>query len=129
MAKLYDILVHENPSIYDDGGHNLNIFLSRLLFCFFAEDTHIFPVDGMFTDTLAQHTKSNGSDVAAFLDRLFLKLNTEADNHAPAFLKVFPYVNGDLFRNTINSPNFSTKSRKIILECGEIGRASCWERV
>lgn len=120
MAKLYDILVHENPSIYNDGGHNLNTFLSRLLFCFFAEDTHIFPVDGMFTDTLAQHTKPNGNDVAAFLDRLFLKLNTEIDNEAPAFLKDFPYVNGGLFRDTIQSPNFSTKSRKIILECGEL---------
>jgi len=51
MAKLYDILVTENPNIYDDGGHNLNIFLSRLLFCFFAEDTDIFPIEGMFTDT------------------------------------------------------------------------------
>lgn len=120
MAKLYDILVYENPSIYEDGGHNLNIFLSRLLFCFFAEDTHIFPIDGMFTDTLVQHTKSDGSDVAAFLDRLFLKLNTEIDSQSPAFLKDFPYVNGDLFRNTIQSPNFTTKSRKIILECGDL---------
>lgn len=120
MAKLYDILVYENPSIYEDGGHNLNIFLSRLLFCFFAEDTHIFPIDGMFTDTLVQHTKSDGSDLAAFLDRLFLKLNTEIDSQSPAFLKDFPYVNGDLFRNTIQSPNFTTKSRKIILECGDL---------
>ena len=120
MAKLYDILVHENPSIYEDGGHNLNIFLSRILFCFFAEDTHIFPVDGMFTTTLEQHTQNNGSDVATFLDRLFLKLNTKEDNKAPAFLKEFPYVNGDLFRNTIKSPVFSSKSRKIILECGDL---------
>ncbi len=120
MAKLYDILVHENPSIYEDGGHNLNIFLSRILFCFFAEDTHIFPVDGMFTTTLEQHTQNNGSDVAAFLDRLFLKLNTKEDYKAPAFLKEFPYVNGDLFRNTIKSPIFSAKSRKIILECGDL---------
>src|SRR5680860_1235946 len=56
MAKLYDILVRENPNIYDDGGHNLNIFLSRLLFCFFAEDTDIFQIEGIFTDTLEQHT-------------------------------------------------------------------------
>ncbi|AIJ37067.1 class I SAM-dependent DNA methyltransferase [Flavobacterium psychrophilum] len=120
MAKLYDILVHENPNIYDDGGHNLNIFLSRILFCFFAEDTNIFPVEGMFTDTLAQHTNTNGSDVDSFLDRLFLKLNTEFDNDAPAFLKEFPYVNGGLFNDTIKSPKFSSKARKIILECGEL---------
>ena len=47
MAKLYDILVHENPNIYDDNGHSLNIFLSRLLFCFFAEDTGIFEEEGI----------------------------------------------------------------------------------
>ena len=120
MAKLYDILVHENPNIYDDGGHNLNIFLSRILFCFFAEDTNIFPIEGMFTDTLAQHTNPNGNDVDSFLDRLFLKLNTEFDNDAPAFLEAFPYVNGGLFNNTIKSPIFSAKARKIILECGNL---------
>ena len=120
MAKLYDILVHENPNIYDDGGHNLNIFLSRILFCFFAEDTNIFPIEGMFTDTLAQHTNTNGSDVDAFLDRLFLKLNTEIDKEAPAFLEAFPYVNGGLFNDTIKSPKFSAKARKIILDCGNL---------
>lgn len=120
MAKLYDILVHENPNIYDDGGHNLNIFLSRILFCFFAEDTNIFPFEGMFTDTLAQHTNANGNDVDSFLDRLFLKLNTEIDKDAPAFLEAFPYVNGGLFNDTIKSPKFSSKARKIILECGNL---------
>ncbi len=120
MAKLYDILVHENPNIYDDGGHNLNIFLSRILFCFFAEDTNIFPVEGIFTNTLELHTNRNGSDVDSFLDRLFLKLNTEFDNDAPAFLKEFPYVNGGLFNDTIKSPKFSSKARKIILECGNL---------
>lgn len=120
MAKLYDILVHENPNIYDDGGHNLNIFLSRILFCFFAEDTGIFDEEGIFTNTLAQHTKSDGSDVHSFLNRLFLKLNTEIDSDAPAYLKAFPYVNGGLFRDTIHSPSFSLKARKIILQCGDL---------
>lgn len=120
MAKLYDILVHENPTIYDDGGHNLNIFLSRILFCFFAEDTNIFPIEGMFTDTLAQHTNTNGNDVDSFLDRLFLKLNTEIDKDAPAYLEAFPYVNGGLFKDPIKSPKFSSKARKIILECGNL---------
>lgn len=120
MAKLYDILVHENPNIYDDGGHNLNIFLSRLLFCFFAEDTGIFDEEGIFTNTLAQHTKSDGSDVHLFLDRLFKVLNTEDNSNEPNYLQAFPYVNGGLFRNTIVSPKFSLKARKIILECGDL---------
>ena len=120
MAKLYDILVHENPNIYDDGGHNLNIFLSRLLFCFFAEDTNIFPIEGMFTNTLATHTKPDGSDTHEFLDRLFKVLNTEDNSNEPSYLQEFPYVNGGLFRDTITSPKFSTKARKIIIECGEL---------
>lgn len=85
MAKLYDILVHENPNIYDDGGHNLNIFLSRILFCFFAEDTGIFDVEGIFTNTLGQHTKVDGSDTHTFLDRLFKVLNTKDNSNEPDF--------------------------------------------
>lgn len=120
MAKLYDILVQENPEIYNDGGHNLNIFLSRLLFCFFAEDTAIFHEESIFTNTVKQHTKDNGSDVHLFLDRLFKVLNNEDNRDEPDYLKAFPYVNGDLFRNTIVSPKFNKEARKILLECGEL---------
>jgi hypothetical protein len=120
MAKLYDILVHENPNIYDDGGHNLNIFLSRILFCFFAEDTGIFTEEGIFTNTLGQHTKVDGSDVSTFLDRLFKVLNTEDNSKEVDYLKAFPYVNGGLFRDSIHSPIFSSKARKIILQCGDL---------
>ena len=120
MAKLYDILVTENPNIYDDGGHNLNIFLSRLLFCFFAEDTDIFPVEGMFTDTLEQHTQKEGSDTHSFLDRLFKVLNTKDNSKEAAHFKEFPYVNGGLFRDTIVSPKFTKEARKIIIECGDL---------
>ena len=120
MAKLYDILVHENPNIYDDGGHNLNLFLSRLLFCFFAEDTGIFEEEGIFTNTLAQHTKADGSDVHLFLDRLFKVLNTKDNSNEPTYLQAFEYVNGGLFKDTIVSPRFSLKARKITLECGDL---------
>lgn len=120
MAKLYDILVHENEGIYNDGGHNLNIFLSRLLFCFFAEDTNIFPAEGMFTAALTEHTKADGSDVHEFLNKLFKVLNSEDNSGEALFLQKFPYVNGGLFRDTIHSPKFSIKARKILLECGEL---------
>lgn len=57
MAELYDLLINENLDIYNskESVHNLNIFLSRLLFCFFAEDTEIFEEESIFTNTLAQH--------------------------------------------------------------------------
>ncbi|MEP2059798.1 MAG: DNA methyltransferase [Maribacter litoralis] len=120
MAKMYDILVQENPGIYDDGGHNLNIFLSRLLFCFFAEDTDIFPIEGMFTDTLEQHTQKDGSDTHTFLDRLFKVLNTEDNSNEASHFREFPYVNGGLFRDDIVSPKFTKEARKIIIECGDL---------
>ena len=120
MAKLYDILVNENPSIYDDGGHNLNIFLSRLLFCFFAEDTGIFSLEGVFTDTLEQHTQKDGTDIHTFLDRLFKVLNTEDNSKEASHFKAFPYVNGGLFRDTIVSPKFTKEARNIIIECGDL---------
>ena len=63
MASLYDLLIEENPHIYNSKAsiHNLNIFLSRLLFCFFSEDTDIFE-ENIFTNTLAQHSSENGKD-------------------------------------------------------------------
>jgi len=120
MAKMYDILVNENPGIYEDGGHNLNIFLSRLLFCFFAEDTDIFPIEGMFTDNLAKYTLNDGSDTHTFLERLFKVLNKEDNSGEADPFDKFPYVNGGLFRETIIVPKFTKEARKIIIECGDL---------
>lgn len=122
MAQLYDLLINENPDIYNskETVHNLNVFLSRLLFCFFAEDTEIFDEESIFTNTLAQHTASDGSDMHLFLNQLFLRLNTETGNEFPMHLSRFPYVNGGLFKNTIDSPVFTTKARKILIELGEL---------
>lgn len=119
LAQLYDNLVTDNPDIYKEGSHNLNVFLSRLLFCFFAEDTGIFEKESVFTDTLSLHTAENGHDVHEFLNQLFKRLNTE-DGNFPSYLEQFPYVNGGLFRDDILSPKFSARSRKILLECGDL---------
>lgn len=121
LGELYDILVVDNPDWIAQGSHQLNIFLSRLLFCFFAEDTGIFEVKSIFTETLANNTKKDGSDVDLFLTTLFKKLNTP-DNQGsfePHFDK-FPYVNGGLFRDDIQCPKFSTKARQILLDSGEL---------
>lgn len=121
LGELYDILIVDNPDWIAQGSHQLNIFLSRLLFCFFAEDTGIFDVKSIFTETLANNTKKDGSDVDLFLTTLFKKLNTP-DNQGsfePHFDK-FPYVNGGLFRDDIQCPKFSTKARQILLDSGEL---------
>lgn len=122
MAMLYDLLREENPDIYNSKEqiHHLNIFLSRLLFCYFAEDTGIFKEESIFTDTLVQHTNENGSDTHEFLGRLFQRLNTSNTNDFVEYLKKFPYVNGDLFKDSIDIPIFSLKARKLLIELGNL---------
>lgn len=122
MATLYDHLIEENPDIYQSKEqiHHLNVFLSQLLFCFFAEDTGIFPDDSIFTNTLVQHTDDNGKDTHVFLDKLFARLDSQDTTGLPEFLAKFPYVNGGLFQDKISSPKFSAKARKILVELGEL---------
>jgi hypothetical protein len=117
MAELYDNLITANPNIYNskESIHSLNIFLSRLLFCFFAEDTEIFEGERIFTNTLVQHTIVNGSDTHIFLNNLFKRLNLKDGSKFPAYLAKFPYVNGGLFRDNINSPAFTSKQEKHLL--------------
>jgi hypothetical protein len=122
MAQLYDNLVHANEIIYNskESIHELNIFLSRLLFCFFAEDTEIFEEESIFTKTLSQHTSEDGFDTHEFLDKLFERLNTKDSSSFPAYLQKFPYVNGGLFRDPIDAPHFTFKARKALLELGDL---------
>ena len=118
LAQLYDILVQDNPA-YQQNSHQLNLFLSRLLFCFFAEDTGIFDKKSVFTENLALQTQANGADVHEFLQTLFKKLNTK-DGNFPDYLNLFPYVNGGLFSVNIQSPLFSAKARQLLLSCGDL---------
>lgn len=122
MADLYDLLIVENSAIYDSKNsiHNLNVFLSRLLFCFFAEDTDIFKQESIFTETLVQHTNEDGSDTHQFLDELFSRLNTEDVSGYPNYLAKFDYVNGGLFAKEINAPVFIKKARKTLIELGDL---------
>jgi len=120
MAKLYDILIEENPTIIEDGVRELNLFFSRLLFCFFAEDTGIFPTEGMFTNTLMQHTQKDGSDVHLFLDQLFKALNRKDNSNQPKYISDFPYVNGGLFKDEISIPKFNKEARNILEESGDL---------
>ncbi|WP_413533819.1 class I SAM-dependent DNA methyltransferase [Empedobacter brevis] len=121
LGELYDILVVDNPDWIAQGSHQLNIFLSRLLFCFFAEDTGIFEVKSIFTETLANNTKKDGSDVDLFLTTLFKKLNTpDGKGSFELHFDKFPYVNGGLFRDDIQCPKFSAKARQILLDSGEL---------
>src|SRR5690554_3978963 len=121
MGELYDLLIEENPGWVKEGSHQLNIFLARLLFCFFAEDTGIFKKENVFTEALANNTRADGSDVDEFLSLLFDKLNTAPDKGSfPSYLKDFPFVNGGLFKEKITSPKFSIKTRRLLIGSGEL---------
>lgn len=126
MAKLYDEIKKDNPTQTQEQVHNLNVFLSRLLFCFFAEDTDIFK-KGQFTTGISSHTQQDGSDLHDYLDKLFVVMNTDytqrktvLGNELPAYLDAFPYVNGGLFGKPHTAPIFTRRSRQIVIESGEL---------
>lgn len=118
FAKLYDVIVKDNP---DASRHGLNLFLIRVLFCLFAEDTDIFEKN-VFTNRLKQLTKLNGSDVDDFIGKLFSVLDVKIEERpedTPSWLSNFPYVDGDLFKDPHESLKFTAKSRKLIIDAGE----------
>jgi hypothetical protein len=122
MAKLYDELQKNNAFKTKEEIHALNVFLTRLLFCYFAEDTNIF-ADNLFTSSISSHTQADGSDIADYLARLFTVFNTPHANRAPntpAYLNAFPYVNGGLFADAYDMPRFTARSRALLLEIGKL---------
>ncbi|NGX40376.1 MAG: hypothetical protein KR126chlam4_00195 [Candidatus Anoxychlamydiales bacterium] len=123
MAKLYDAIKKDNPSLNTKETHALNVFFSRLLFCFFAEDTGIFE-EKLFTNSIASHTNENGSDLSSYLTKLFKSLDTNKKSSYSKFLQKFPYVNGSLFAEKFPIPKFSKSSRKTLIDCGRLNWAS-----
>lgn len=122
MAKLFDDIRRYNDIRDPQTVHALNVFMSRLLFCFFAEDTGLFPEDNLFTNTIRTHTKEDGSDLGEFIDRAFLAMSTNDRTvlaTLPKFYEVFPYVNGGLFRDRYPIPVLSRRARTLIINCGE----------
>ncbi len=120
LAKLHDELRAYNEFSSLDELHDLNIFIARLLFCFFAEDTAIFE-ENLFTGSIVRYTKEDGSDLADYLNDVFnimdVKIRTDEVNR---MIARFPYVNGGLFSKNIQIPRMGYRSRKIIIECGEL---------
>lgn len=123
MGKLFDELLHANPGLLEQphGRHALNLFFTRLLFCFFAEDTEIF-TENQFTNAVGSHTLPDGSDTAEFLTALFLALDTESAAEKPNHLAAFPYVNGRLFRadGRFVVPRFTKLARDELISAGKL---------
>lgn len=120
MAKLFDEIRKDNPELTSkEQLHSLNVFLSRLLFCLFAEDTGIFEPK-LFTNAIKNYTQPDGSDLHDYLDKIFTVMNHNQRNELPDYIGKFPYVNGGLFRDTHPVPQFSFKSRQLLLENGDL---------
>ncbi|MFN6087407.1 MAG: DNA methyltransferase [Cyclobacteriaceae bacterium] len=114
MGKLHDRLKEIG---YE--GHPLEIYLVRILFLLFAEDTTIFEKQ-QFQEFIEQRTSEDGSDLAAKLQELFQVLNTPTDKRFKNLdeqLNAFPYVNGKLFEEALPSASFDSKMRQSLLEC------------
>lgn len=120
MAKLFELLSFDNPLNTNEEVHNLNIFLTRLLFCFFAEDTNLFD-NKLFTNSVSAFTNKDGSDTDIYIQRLFAQLNVAPNKSGESIdLRKFPYVNGGLFRENYPIPKFSARSRQQLLNCGQL---------
>lgn len=120
LAKLHDELRSYNEFRSDNDLHDLNIFISRLLFCFFAEDTGIFE-ENLFTSSIQRYTKEDGSDLSDYLASCFNIMDVSVrNNDTLSIIKQFPYVNGGLFSKHIQIPKMGAKARNIIIECGEL---------
>lgn len=120
LAKLHDELRAYNDFDSEDDLHDLNIFITRLLFCFFAEDTGIFE-EQLFTSSIDRFTKPDGSDISQYLADAFNIMDVKKRaTDIPHIITQFPYVNGGLFSKQIQIPKMGAKARQIILECGEL---------
>ena len=114
MGKLHDRLEEIG---YE--GHPLEVYLVRILFCLFAEDTTIFERQ-QFQDYVEYRTAEDGSDLAGKIQELFQVLNTSVEKRFKNLdeqLNDFPYVNGKLFEEVLPTASFDKKMREALLEC------------
>ena len=126
LNRLYIELLKENP----DWGtaerrEDLNHFMARLIFCFFAEDTNIFRGERLFTSTIERMSARDSSNTHEVLSELFLSMNTKEENRSTANIRSwanegFPYVNGGLFSDSIEVPRFSRIARSYLLHVGSL---------
>lgn len=126
MKDLYDEIERENIDSFkaDPVGfrHDLNVFFSRLLFCFFAEDTGLFRPKQL-TNSIKEYTETDGSNLDLFFKELFKSLDSEDKSGMTTPYSEFPYVNGSLFdtkEHNIAIPKFSPTARHILILCADL---------
>lgn len=104
--------------------HELNQFMARLIFCFFAEDTGIFLGQHLFTETVRQMSDAHTGNTHEVISALFNAMGTRIQDRPAAgtrpWADAFPYVNGSLFSGSTECPRFSRIARSYLLRAGEL---------
>lgn len=130
LNRLYVELLKDNPEWgAADRRHDMNHFMARLIFCFFAEDTDIFNGNGLFTATIDQMSAKDSSNTHEVIAEIFRAMNTKvvdrvAGNFRP-WADTFPYVNGGLFSGSTETPRFSKIARSYLLHVGHLE----WQKI
>ena len=118
LAELHDALKDVG---YE--GHELEVYLVRLLFCMFADDTGIFMPRSAFEDFIRDRTSEDGSDLAPRINQIFQTLNTPPEKRMKNLdeqVAAFPYVNGRLFEEYLPQAGFDKAMRESLIECCEL---------
>jgi hypothetical protein len=124
LNRLYRTLLEENPD-WDvaERRPDMNHFFARLIFCFFAEDTDIFPGSRLFTSTV-EKMSADSSNTREVIETLFRAMNTKAADREtakiPRWACDFPYVNGGLFSGDMSVPKFSRIARSYLIHIGNL---------
>ena len=130
LNRLYVQLLKENPDwAKADRQHDMNHFMARLIFCFFAEDTDIFLEEGLFTKTVEQMSAGDAANTHRIMAEIFRAMDTKPEDREAAGLPrhalKFPYVNGQLFSGSTDVPTFSKVARSYLLHIGSLN----WKKI
>lgn len=130
LNRLYMELLKENPDWETaERRQDMNHFMARLIFCFFAEDTDIFPGPGLFTNTISKMGGRDSENTHKVMQEIFRAMNTEHTvreaQNIPRWAKSFPYVNGGLFSETVDVPRFTRIARSYLLHIGGLD----WQKI
>ncbi len=130
LNKLYIELLKDNPEWGSAGRrHDMNHFMARLIFCFFAEDTDIFTAKSLFTDKIGQMSAKDSSNTHEVIGEIFRTMNTKNETRAeaklPRWANAFPYVNGGLFSGSGEVPRFSKIARSYLMHVGNLD----WKKI
>ncbi len=126
LNRLYVELLKDNPGWgTDEQRHEMNHFMARLIFCFFAEATSIFDGTRLFTNTVAKMSGIDSANTHEVVSEIFRAMNTKQDERAAASIPRwvddgFPYVNGGLFSGNVEVPRFSKIARSYLLHIGRL---------